>query len=170
MGTLHLGAVTFQGHNSSEHLLDAPPGSILQFQYQANKTQRTITQTGGTKADSGFDAVTITPRSQTSIILLEFSACCASHTGARDTYLEIRFSVSGGSYNAVPGMDSNQGNMRFNMGGQYHGNSCVFRYPHDHNTTNTLSYKIYGASSLSNDFKINWDQTFGMFSAMEIAT
>ena len=40
MGTLNLGAATFQGHSSSAHLLDAPPGSILQFQYQANKTER----------------------------------------------------------------------------------------------------------------------------------
>ena len=167
MGTLNLGSATFQG-NSSGNLVDAPPGSILQYQYVANKTQRQVTQTGGTKADIGWEPVVITPRSSTSIIIVEWSSCITSTTGTVDCYITIQFDAGGG-YAQVPGLDCNQGMFRHRTD-QYHSGYCNFRYPHDHNTSNQISYKIYASSSSTNTFVANWDATFGMFSAMEVAT
>jgi hypothetical protein len=167
MGTLNLGSATFQG-NSSGNLVDAPPGSILQYQYVANKTQRQVTQTGGTKADIGWEPVVITPRSSTSIIIVEWSSCITSTTGTVDCYITIQFDAGGG-YAQVPGLDGNQGMFRHRTD-QYHSGYCNFRYPHDHNTSNQISYKIYASSSTTNTFVANWDATFGMFSAMEVAT
>ena len=167
MGTLNLGSATFQG-NSSGNLVDAPPGSILQYQYVANKTQRQVTQTGGTKADIGWEPVVITPRSSTSIIIVEWSSCITSTTGTVDCYITIQFDAGGG-YAQVPGLDGNQGMFRHRTD-QYHSGYCNFRSPHDHNTSNQISYKIYASSSTTNTFVANWDATFGMFSAMEVAT
>ena len=178
MGTLNLGSanlsnsgstlVSTSNLNLSGSWVDAPAGTILQYQYQANKTQRTLTATGGSKADIGWEPVVITPRLSTSIIIVEWSSCIVSTTGAVDCYLTIYFDAGSG-YAQVPGLDGNQGMLRHRTD-QYHGQYCSFRYPHDHNTTNQISYKIYGASSSTNNFVANWDATFGMFSAMEIAT
>ena len=167
MGTLNLGSATFQG-NSSGNLVDAPPGSILQYQYVANKPQRQVTQTGGTKAVIGWEPVVITPRSSTSIIIVEWSSCITSTTGTVDCYITIQFDAGGG-YAQVPGLDGNQGMFRHRTD-QYHSGYCNFRYPHDHNTSNQISYKIYASSSSTKKFVANWDATFGMFSAMEVAT
>lgn len=122
-------------------------GNVIQVK-TTYSTGGALTTTSTSYVGSGI-TVAITPKSATSIIIIEF--CCAldatiGGSDAGGTTHTMYFSESGGSYAKVPNLSSG-GLLMYDAGSGGAGNSthipCTLRYLHDHNTTNALVYQPY---------------------------
>ena len=122
-------------------------GNVIQMK-STYSTGGALTTTSTSYVGSGI-TVAITPKSATSIIIIEF--CCGidgaiGGSDAGGSTHTMYFSESGGSYARVPNLQSN-GLLMFDAGSGSSGNSthvpCTLRYLHDHNTTNALIYQPY---------------------------
>jgi hypothetical protein len=98
MGTLNLGAATFQG-NSSGNLVDAPPGTVIQYQYRTG-TNTNFTTASSSMIDLHDFYVDITPRSATNLLVVSTNFTASLNDA--DGYARYRI------------VDSNNGDAKWN--------------------------------------------------------
>ena len=150
--------LTSQGSGSAAQY--ATP-AVLQYKYRGNNTQISRSSTG--YGDMGFGGVEITPKFSSSIMIVTFTTRGYAN-GSNQSYFSFYFNTSGGSYSQVPGLDNNNGMARIINGDDF---TLSMRYAHDHNTTNTLQYKVYGNIGGGTTY-LNWDSSYGLLTVEEI--
>jgi len=122
-------------------------GNVIQVK-TTYSTGGALTTTSTSYVASGI-TVAITPKSATSIILIEFSSGLDGAIGGTDaggSTHKMYFNESGGSYGDLPSQSSN-GWLMYDAGRGTSSYSThvptTLRYLHDHNTTNALIYQPY---------------------------
>ena len=151
-------------------------GNVIQMK-STYSTGGALTTTSTSYVGSGI-TLAITPKSATSVIMIEF--CCGldgaiGGSDAGGSVHTIYFSESGGSYARIPNQQNN-GYLMFDAGSGATGNSThvptTLRYLHDHNTTNALVYQpyIYKMTSGSGARGLRRDWGGALLTATEIET
>ena len=122
-------------------------GNVIQMK-TTYSTGGALTTTSSSYVASGI-TLAITPKSATSIIIIDYSlgvdgAIGGSSSGG-STH-KMYFNESGGSYGDLPNQSSN-GWLMYDSGSDHAGYSThvptTLRFLHDHNTTNALIYQPY---------------------------
>ena len=122
-------------------------GNVIQVK-TTYSTGGALTTTSTSFVGSGI-TVAITPKSATSIIIIDFclgvDGAISGSDGGGSTH-KMYFSESGGSYGDLPNQSSN-GWLMYDAGSDHNGYSThvptTLRFLHDHNTTNALIYQPY---------------------------
>ena len=150
-------------------------GNVIQVR-TTYSTGGAIETTSSSYVASGI-TVAITPKSATSIIIIDYSTGLDGAIGGGDSggsAHKLYFNESGGSYGDLPNQSSN-GWLMYDSGSDHASYSThiptTIRFLHDHNTTNALVYQPYfkkQAGSSARGLRRDWGGV--LLTATEIET
>ena len=141
-------------------------GGIIQV------VQATVEDTEDTIDSTSFLATslsaTITPKFNTSKILIQTTQVVDTKAGGRQVYLTIQRSVGGGSYSNIIGGSQGAFAGPYNAGGRQIETASV-TFLDSPTTTSAVTYKVYGKSSGSYTCTIGGQETQQIMVLMEVS-